>query len=154
MLLIAALSLSLFGHPPRLPARVGPWRIEGLSDRFAGTRACAISAAGVGLHRDFLVFRVERRGDTRQALFRIDGGAPRPVAEAFDAAEDHGFFPQRGWIINPDGGEVVLPAAFAYGARTITIRSRLGRLPRRFNIARLNDAQAIAESAGCAAVVP
>ena len=63
MLLIAALSLSLFNHlphlpalghvrthapaiaGPRLPARLGPWRIEGRLDRFAGTQACAITAA-------------------------------------------------------------------------------------------------------------
>jgi hypothetical protein len=172
MLLIAALSLSLFNHLPRLPvlgharaqarqpyaarlpARVGPWRIEGRLDRFAGTRVCAISADGVSLHRDTLVFRVEARGDTRQALFRIDGGAPRPVADAFDTDEANGVFPQRGWIIDPEGGEAALPAAYASGARMITIRSRVGRRPRHFNIARLDDAVVLAKASGCAAVIP
>lgn len=172
MILIAALSLSLFGHlphlpalghakapapivaGPRLPRRVGAWRVDGGVDRFAGTRGCAISAAGVSLQGDVLVFRVAARGDTRQALYRIDGGSPRAVADTFETLQARGFFPQRGWIVDPEGGEVALPAGVASGATTITIRPRSGQSPRRFKVAKLGEAIALARTAGCATSTP
>ena len=172
MLLIAALSLSLFSHlprlpalghrrppapsagAPRLPARVGPWRVEGRLDRFSGTRGCAITAAGVSLHRGALLFRVAERGDTRQGVFRVDAGRPRPAAEAFEGVEALGFFPQRGWIVDPQGGESVLPAAYVSGATTVLIRARPGVRTARFKVARLDDAVTLARAAGCAPVIP
>ena len=173
MLLIAALSLSLFGHlprlpalgrgrhdpaaaadGPRLPARVGPWRVEGRLDRFSGTRGCAITAAGVSLHRGALLFRVAAGGDTRRAVFRIDGGPPRAVADVFDRVETLGFFPQRGWLRDPRGGEAVLPAAEISAARTVTIRARTGARPERFKVSRLDEAMALARSAGCGEPIP
>ena len=166
MILIAALSLSLWSHLPalprwghraaasaaagvKLPARVGPWRIDGRWDRFAGTRACAISAPGVGFYRGVLLFRIGSRGDTRAALFRVDGGPARPVTEAFDTVEGLGVFPRRGWIVDPQGGEVVLPLAYASGARTIAIRAAAGQRPRRFRVSGLDQAITLARAAGC-----
>jgi hypothetical protein len=164
MLLIAAMSLSLLGQsdpgphrpgrPVAVPARarlyqLGPWLIAVTPDRFAGTVGCRVHTRDVSLQRDTLIFRVAAAGDTTGSVFRIDSGPPRPVAEVFDAVEAHGFFPQRGWVIDPNGGEAALPAASVAGARMVAIRVSPGRRPRRFEVARLAEVEAAARGLGC-----
>jgi len=163
MLLIAAMSLSLLGQSvagthrpskPTVPAhsrvyKLGPWLIAVIPDRFAGTVGCQVHTRDVSLQRDTLIFRVASEGDTTGAVFRIDSGPPRPVAEAFDTVEAHGFFPQRGWVIDPKGGEAALPASLVSDAQVVAIRVSPNRRPRRFKIARLPEAQAAARGLGC-----
>lgn len=161
MLLAAALSLSLFSHWPYLhgrrdgaprshaSARVGPWRIAVKKDRFSGDVTCSIGARGVSFRRDTLIFRLARAGDATNAVFRVDGGPARPISETFDTVEAHGFFPQRGWILDPQGGEAALPAAVVSRARAVTIRLAPKSHPRQFAIARLAEARAAAAAAGC-----
>lgn len=172
MLLTAALSLSLFSHLPGLPhlghhpakaaeapaaqhrTRVGPWRIAIRTDRFAATRTCAISGHDVALHRDTLIFRLGHPQDARGAMFKLDAGPARPVSDVYEAVQAKGFFPQRGWIIAPEGGEVALPAATVTDAQTVTIRLASGRHPRRFKVARLAEATAAAQADGCTVIAP
>jgi hypothetical protein len=164
MPLAAALMLSLLGAapPPPLPpgarplgraaqahAHAGPWRIRLKQDRFTGAIGCTIAARDVSLRKDTLIFRLGRGLDTRRADYRLDRGPARPVAEAFAEVENHGFFPERGWILDPNGGEAALPAAYVRGARVITLRAAPGGRPRVFKVGRLAEARAIASAAGC-----
>ena len=173
MFLIAALvSANLFSHLPHWPphaappataaaapalahrGHVGPWRIGVNADRFAGTRGCAIAADGVSLHRETLIFRVAARGDTRLAMYRLDAGPPRSVSEAFAAVQGKGFFPRRGWVLDPNGGEIALPATYVSGVSTVTVHVAQGRRLRRFRVAQLAEAVAAAKAAGCTTIAP
>jgi hypothetical protein len=163
MLLTAAVTLSLLGHVSqwlqepvdaahgsnRNRYKLGPWIIAVHPDKFAGTTSCRVSTRDVSLQRDTLIFRVAPEGDTTAAVFRVDSGPPRHVAEAFDTVEAQGFFPQRGWVVDPNGGEAALPAAYVSAARVVAIRVSPKQHPRRFNIARLPEAEAAAKALGC-----
>ena len=154
MLLTAAVSLSLLGHLPDAHAsrhlyKLGPWYIAVHPDRFAGTTGCQLHTRDVSLQRDTLIFRVAPQGDTTGAVFRVDAGPPHRIAETFDAVEAHGFFPQRGWIVDPNGGEAALPVAYAAGANVVTMRVTPRQHPHRFKVARLADAEASAKALGC-----
>jgi hypothetical protein len=167
MPLAAALMLSLLGHaapaPPLPPGsralghagrartHVGPWRIALAQDRFTGAITCAIAAPDVKLTRQTLIFRLGHGLSTLKADYRLDRGPSRPVSAVFAAVEDQGFFPERGWILDPEGGEVALPIAALQGARMITLRPAPGRRPRSFKIARLTEALILAKAAGCPA---
>jgi hypothetical protein len=165
MLLAAALMLGLFGQPKqplppgapplahaaRAHAHVGPWRVILTQDRFTGVITCTVSAPDVTLRRDTLIFHLGRGLETTHADFRLDRGPSRPVSAAFAEVEDHGFFPERGWILDPNGGEVALPVAYVRSARAITLRAGPGRRPRTFKVGRLVEAILEAKVAGCAA---
>lgn len=165
MLLTAAMTLSLLGHHPhdahqapdpaavhasRRTYKLGPWLIAVHPDRFAGTTTCRLHTTDVSLQHDTLIFRVAPEGDTTAAVFRIDSGPPRRVAEAFDTVEAQGFFPQRGWVVDPNGGEAALPVTYVSGASVVAIRVSPKQRPRRFNVARLPEAEAAAKALGCA----
>jgi len=164
MLLIAAVSLSLLGHlspgthkpgdaaaahASRHLYKLGPWLIAVHPDRFAETTTCQLHTADVSLQRDTLIFRVAPEGDTTAAVFRVDSSPPRRVAEAFDTVETHGFFPQRGWVVDPNGGEAALPVSYVSGAKVVAIRVSPKRRPRQFKIGRLPEAEAAAKALGC-----
>ena len=82
-------------------------------------------------------------------MFRVDSGPPRRVAEAFDTLEARGFFPQRGWVVDPNGGEAALPVSYVSGARVVTMRVTPMQHPRRFKVGRLAEAEAAAKGLGC-----
>jgi hypothetical protein len=164
MLLIAAVSLGLLGHfphgshrpgdavhaqPSQRLYKLGPWLIAVHPDRFAETTTCQLHTGNVSLQRDTLIFRVAPQGDTTTAVFRIDSGPPHRVAETFDAVEARGFFPQRGWVVDPNGGEAALPVSSVSGARTVAIRVSPKRHPHVFKVARLPEAEAAAKALGC-----
>jgi hypothetical protein len=164
MLLTAVVTLSLVSHLPHWPHRhgeaaaahashrlykLGPWLIAVDPDRFAGTIGCQLHTRDVSLRQDTLIFRVAPDGDTTAAVFRVDSGPPRRVAEAFDTVEAPGFFPQRGWVVDPNGGEAVLPVAYVSGARVVAIRVSPKQHPRLFKVARLSEAEAAARGLGC-----
>jgi hypothetical protein len=165
MLIAAALSLSLLmqssaaigghgaAHETVRHRHIGPWRLEIRRDRFAGAVTCRITARDITLSRETLIFRIagpER--DTTHAVYRIDGGPPHPVSEVFGAVQAHGFFPERGWILNPQGGEVALPAASVTGARRVALRAGERTAPSVYNVSRLGQALRQYDAAGCAEI--
>jgi hypothetical protein len=167
MLPTAVLVLSLFnplaglssgqGAHARVAMRhvhVGAWSVVVARDRFAGTSSCSLDARDVSLHRGTAIFRLGRGLDTTRAVFRLDGGPPREVSEAFDAVEARGFFPERGWIVDPAGGEAALPAAYLSGVRAVTLRVSPKLPPRVFKVAHLDEAIATAQAYGCVDVAP
>jgi len=163
MLLTAALVLGLFNpvahsaahaRPTTRHVHVGAWSVAVTRDRFAGAATCAINAADVSVHRGVAVFRLGHRQDTTHAVYRLDGGPPRDVSEAFDAVEARGFFPERGWIVDPDGGEVALPATYLSGVRNVLLRVSPSQAPRRIKVTNLDEAIASAKAYGCVDIAP
>jgi hypothetical protein len=163
MLLTAAVTLSLLGHVSqwlqepvdaahssnRNRYKLGPWIIAVHPDRFAGITACQLRTRDISLQRGTLIFRVAPEGDTTATVFRVDSGPPRHVSEAFDTIEARGFFPQRGWIVDPNGGEAALPGSFVSGAKVVTMRVTSKQHPRRFMVGQLAEAEAAARGLGC-----
>ena len=162
MLIAAALSLSLLAqssaaigghggaHETVRHRQIGPWRLEVRKDRFGAEVTCRITARDVTLSRETLIFRLagpER--DTTHAVYRIDGGPPHPVSEVFEAVQAHGFFPERGWILNPQGGEAALPVANVTGAKRVALRVTERKTPRVYNVSRLAEALRQYDAARC-----
>lgn len=165
MLLTAALALSLFNplawmarppssHPAIRRVHVGAWSIAIAKDGFSGTSGCSITGKDVSLHAGTAIFRLVRRGDTTHAVFRLDGGPPRAISDTFDAVQAKGFFPQRGWIVDPDGGEAALPAGYLSGIKTVTWRAAWKHGLRQINVGHLDQAIATARADGCGDVAP
>lgn len=155
MFMIAAMALSSFfyqPHPPQLTERLyrlAGWRIAVAHDKFTGHVSCSLSAKHVRFKSDALIFHVGPGVETTHAVFRIDGGPARPVSQAFRDDEARGFFPRRGWIDDPAGGDVALPAAYLKGATRLWIRATPATYPQYYNVSRFADALAEAKAAGC-----
>src|SRR5665213_1827468 len=157
MLLAAALALTSFFYaphhgPPQVTHRLyrlADWRIGVDRDTFTGAVTCSLRAKRIYFKSDTLIFRLDRGAETTHAVFRIDAGPARPVAEAFRDDAARGVFPQRGWIDDPAGGDVALPAAYFGGAGRVWIRASPAAQPQFYNITRFKDALAGAKAAGC-----
>jgi len=129
--------------------RVHEWRVIVRNDAFSGAPSCTIKAPRIAYRRQTLIFHVGG-ADTTHAFFRVDNGAPaRSVREAFTEDEARGFFPERGWIVDPNGGEVALPATYLTSAKRIYIRVSLKSHPRAFDVSRFPEALSRARAAGC-----
>ncbi|MGI8840947.1 MAG: hypothetical protein ACR2F8_09255 [Caulobacteraceae bacterium] len=157
MWLATALAVSSFFYSPhhgrpqvarRLYAVHG-WRIAVDRDTFTGAVSCSLSANRVYFRSGALIFRLGRGVETTHAVFRLDGGPARPVAEAFHDDEARGIFPRRGWIDDPAGGDVALPAAYIKGAKRVWIRSSPATYPRLYDVSRFAAAREGARGAGC-----
>jgi hypothetical protein len=153
MMVAALLAVSLFGHGRETRVathtyHVHDWRVVVRHDQFADRVTCSINTRRITYLRETLVFHIGG-GDTTHAYFRLDGALPRSVREAFTEDEAHGFFPERGWIVDPNGGDVALPAAYVTGVNRVYIRATLKSRPRTFDVSRLFDALARARAAGC-----
>jgi hypothetical protein len=157
MFVIAAVTLVSLLHPgPRTPPQVthrlyglAGWRISVNHDTFTGAVSCSLTAKQVHFKSDTLIFHIGPGVEATHAVFRLDGGAPRAVSTVFREDEAHGFFPQRGWIDNPAGGDVALPANQLKGVKRLWIRASTSYVPQYFNISRFDDALAGAKAAGC-----
>ncbi len=158
MSVIAALALASFFNHPRQRVevthryiRVAPWEIGVDRDTFTGAVTCSLAAKRVHFKSGALIFHLGRDVETTHAAFRVDGGPARPVSQAFRDDESLGFFPRRGWIDNPAGGDVALPAAYLKGAKRLWIRASTAAYPQVYDIGRFADALARAKAAGCPA---
>lgn len=166
MIIAAALAIALSGHtnrfhrhppvqrPPRVQVvkrhfTVAGWSLRTYRDTFTGALSCSLATKTMRFRRDALIFRLGPPQDTTHAYVRIDGAPARPVAEGFSEVQARGFFPRRGWIDDPAGGDVALPVSWLEGAKQIDIRASQAIRPRRFDVGRLAQALAAARAAGC-----
>jgi hypothetical protein len=155
MFAIAAFALTSFfysPHPPQVTHRLyglAGWQIDVNRDTFTDAVSCSLTASHVRFKNDTLIFHLGPGVEATHAVFRLDGGVPRPVSEVFRKDEAHGFFPQRGFIDDPAGGDVALPADEFKGVKRLWIRAAPADQPKYFNVSRFNDALAGAKAAGC-----
>lgn len=153
---IALALASIFYAPHHGPAQithrsygVDGWRIGVNHDTFTGAVSCSLQARGVYFRTDTLIFRLRRGVETTHAVFRVGSGPAKPVAEAFRDDEARGIFPQRGWIDDPAGGDVALPASYLKGATRLWIRASPTAQPQVYNIGHFKEALSGARAAGC-----
>ncbi|MGI9170110.1 MAG: hypothetical protein ACR2FH_08050 [Caulobacteraceae bacterium] len=157
-MIMAALAIGSFFYAPHHgPAQVtqrlygvGAWRIGVYHDTFTGAVSCSLRTNRIHYRSETLIFRLGRGVETTHAVFRLDGGTPRPVAEAFHIDEARGFFPRRGWIDDPAGGDVALPRTYFPKVKRLWIRASPASQPQFFNVSRFAEALAGARAAGCA----
>jgi hypothetical protein len=157
MLLAAALALTSVLHPLRLhPPQVtqhryvsGGWVVTVGHDRFTGALACSLKTRAMHYRNDTLIFHLKRGLETTHAVYRIDDGPPAPVSAAFHEVEAHGFFPRRGWVDDPAGGDVALPASYLHDVRYVWIRASTATRPVAFKVNRFDDALDHARAEGC-----
>ncbi|MBA3810705.1 MAG: hypothetical protein H0X27_03485 [Caulobacteraceae bacterium] len=154
MIVATALAIALSGHAARgqIERRhlaSDGWSIRLYRDTFTGALSCSLASKTMRFRRDALIFHLGHPPDTTHAYFRIDGAPARPVAEGFSEVQARGFFPRRGWIDDPTGGDVALPAAWMQGAKRIDIRASWRTRPRKFDISRFAEALSAARAAGC-----
>ena len=139
MLLAAALALTSVLHPIHLhPPQVtqhryvsGGWVVTVGHDRFTDALVCSLKTRTMHYRKETLIFHLKRGLETTHAFYKIDDGSAVPVSDVFHEVEAHGFFPRRGWVDDPAGGDVALPASYVHDARHVWIRastaSRLSR---------------------------
>jgi hypothetical protein len=157
MLLAAALVLSSVLHPgqPHPPQvkqhhyETGGWRLTVGHDVFTDSIVCTLKSRSMHYRNETLIFHLKRGLETTHAYFKIDDEPARPVSDAFHDVETHGFFPRRGWVDDPAGGDVALPAAYVHDATRISIRASPKSSPRLFKVSRFGDALDRARSEGC-----
>lgn len=101
--------------------------------------------------RGALVIHLSPNADTFDAVYRIDGGAPRPVrADAMELAS-LGFALHNDDLSNPTGGLVRIPARTLAGASQVAVQIRPGAPVHRFPVDALAPALEAARAAGCGA---
>jgi hypothetical protein len=158
MLAAAALALSLFGSHAKTAAPpadvhygVGRWRIDVHRDSFTGRLSCKVHGQDMKVQRNSVIFHLAAGVETTHAWFKIDAAPARPVSDAFAEEEANGYFPMRGWIDDPAGGDVALPVSYFDGAYKVMIRASPKYHPKTFRVTGLAAAVAAAKNAGCPA---
>jgi hypothetical protein len=156
MLLAVALALTSVlhsgPHPPQVKQHhyvTGGWRITVGHDVFTDAIVCTLKTSRMRYRNETLIFHLKRGLETTHAFYKLDDGPAHPVSDAFHAVEAHGFFPRRGWVDDPAGGDVALPAADVRDAARIWIRASPTTRPSYFKINRFGDALDRARSEGC-----
>ncbi|NKJ02984.1 hypothetical protein [Novosphingobium sp. SG707] len=159
-----ALVASLFGTParsglfsPRHPqvtsevTRMGEWRLDIARDPFTGRIACRLrSADHHAFYRSGAVgFRFKRKSDVTEAVYRLDGNAPRPFRNDLPDLIDRGVPLDRGPIGNADEGIVWVPYERLAEANRITIEPRRDQPRRSFHFRGLTALHDIAIERGC-----
>src|SRR5260221_13615087 len=102
MLAAAAMALSLMGHhatgaPVDQHKVVVGWDLHVHRDTFTGQTGCSLYRRDIRVSSHTVIFHLDDGVETTHAWFRIDGGPPRQVAEAFAEDEKNGVFPEPGW---------------------------------------------------------
>ncbi len=154
MLLMAGLALAsaLHLHQPQMARHryvTGGWLLTVSHDRFTDALACSLKTRAMYYRNQTLIFRVKRGLETTHAYYRVDDGPTTPVSSVFHEVEGHGFFPRRGWIDDPAGGDVALPVSYVRDADRVWIRASIKMAPTLFKVSRLEDALDRAHDEGC-----
>jgi hypothetical protein len=154
MLLAAALAFTsvLHTHQPQMTRHryaTGGWSLTVSHDRFTDAVTCSLKTRTIRYRNETLIFHLKRGLETTHAFYRIDDGPAAPVSKAFHEVEAHGFFPRRGWVDDPAGGDVALPASYLRDADRVSIRASTKMSPIVFKIGRLEDALDYAREEGC-----
>lgn len=157
MLLAAALALTSVlhpgqPHPPQIKVHhyvTGGWRLTVGHDVFTDAIVCSLKTSRMHYRSQTVIFHLKNGLETTHAFFKIDDEGARPVSDVFHDVEKNGFFPRRGWVDDPAGGDVALPADLLRDANTVEIRASPRSRPSVFRVSRFGDALDRAQSEGC-----
>ena len=141
-------------HPARIGverARLGDWQLEIARNAFSGAVACRLRAADhKAVYRAGAVgFRFDPHWNVGQAVYRLDGGAPRAARDDLPDLVARGVPLDRGGMDNASGGVVWVAYARLAGANSIAIAARPDRGPVLFHFRGLVALHNIAVARGC-----
>ncbi len=157
MLLAATLALTSVLHPlghhrPQVTRHryvTGGWLLTVGRDHFTDALTCSLKTRTMRYRSETVIFHLGRGLETTHAVYKIDDGPAAPVSDAFHEVEAHGFFPRRGWVDDPAGGDVALPVSYLRDADRVSIRASTRMAPAEFKVNRLDDALDRARAEGC-----
>jgi hypothetical protein len=157
MLLAAALALTsvlnpLQHHRPQVTQRhyvTGGGLLTVGADRFTDALTCSLKTRSMHYRNQTLIFHLKSGLETTHAVYKIDDSPAIPISNAFHEVETHGFFPRRGWVDDPAGGDVALPVSYLRDADRVAIRASTRMAPTVFKVNRLDDALDRAWAEGC-----
>ena len=153
-MLLAALALTsvLHHHQPQVTRHryvTGGWLLTVGQDHFTDALTCSLKTRTMHYRNETLIFHLKRGLETTHAFYKVDDGPAAPVSNAFHEVETHGFFPRRGWVDDPAGGDVALPVSYLRDADRVWIRASTKMAPTVFKVNRLDDALDHARAEGC-----
>ena len=153
-MLLAALALTsvLHHHQPQVTRHryvTGGWLLTVGHDHFTDALTCSLKTRTMHYRNETLIFHLKRGLETTHAFYKVDDGPAAPVSNAFHEVETHGFFPRRGWVDDPAGGDVALPVSYLRDADRVWIRASTKMAPTVFKVNRLDDALDHARAEGC-----
>ena len=125
------------------------WHWTTIYDRFAGKVSCKLAGHDMRVQSMSVIFKLDHDFDTTHAIYRIDLGLPHPVSDAFQEDQKNNIFPERGWIVDRNGGEAVLPLSYLTNAREVWIRSTPKSKQHHFDVSRLPQVLAVLKSKYC-----
>lgn len=136
----------------RTKQRIGDWEVEISRDPFSERQACRLRAAN---HAAFyangaVAFRFKSRGDLREAVYRVDGAAPRHSRDDLPQLLALKVPIDRGGMDNASGGLVWIPYDRLVEANQVTIQAQPNRKPSDFQFRGLRAPHDIAIARGCA----
>jgi hypothetical protein len=157
MLLAAALALTSVlsphhshqGQVTRYHYVTGGWSLTVDHDRFTDALTCSLKTRTMYYRNRTLIFHLKNGLETTHAFYRLDDRPAAPVSKAFHDVETLGFFPRRGWVDNPAGGDVALPVSYLRDTGQVAIRASTRMAPTVFKVNRLDDALGNARAQGC-----
>lgn len=146
----------LLRHKPSLitheTLRLDDWRLDIARNRFSGAIACRLRARNArAFYRAGAVgFRFDPAWDVAQAVYRIDGGAPRAMRDDLPDLIALGVPLDRGGMENSGGGLVWIALATLRPATTIVIAPRPDGRPVTMHIRGMVGLHDLAVTRGCA----
>lgn len=141
-------------HPPLAHHRteVGVWRLDISHNRFSEEIVCRLGAKDKRSHfqAGAVAFRFPRSWNVHEAVYRVDGGAPRFSRDDIPELLRGGAPIDRGGVTNSSEGLVWVPFRLLRSANSIAIQARPDRAARTFHFRGLNGLYATAVARGCA----
>lgn len=144
-------------HAPQAVTReytLPVWQFSMTKDRFAGTIRCQVYQGGkahpkVSYLHHALVFHFQKRINTFDAIYRLDGGSPKRWQDLYPKVIDAGVTLDGDSLANPTGGLVIMPLSEVASVHTVTIRPTPTAKPHTFIIDGYSDAIDAARARGC-----
>ena len=136
----------------RSKTEAGGWQLKLSRDRFSGDVVCRLRTRGGKVHYQSgaLAFHFSRKWDVHDAVYRIDGGAPRHWRGDLPDLVRNGAPIDSGPVTNASTGLVWIPAHLLESANRIAIQPRPDRPPKVFHIGGFASMHELAAARGCA----
>ena len=153
-----ALAWPFVPHRPNITTEatsLGDWRLDIARDRFSGEIACRLRARD---HKAFfragaVGFRFRSAWNVDQAVYRLDGGAPRAFRDDLPSLIARGVPLDRGGMDNASRGIVWVPFENLASANAIAIEPRSDRRAVTFHFRGLVALHEIAVARGCSPAI-
>jgi hypothetical protein len=150
----AAAAFPFFPKHPRIArhrTEISDWRLDVSTNPFSGNVVCRLRERhGEAVYQQGAIgFRFRASWDVENAIYRVDGGAPRTWRNDLPELVHLGTPIDTGGIDNPTQGIVWIPLSRLEGANAIVIQPRPDRAQRTFHFAGFRGLYEDAVARGC-----